>query len=47
MAIKVAAGTAVVLGGSGIGMSREDLGVTERDPGVEGVGDRRMSSSAG
>ena len=43
VAVEVAAGAVVVLGGSRIGMSSEDLRVTQRDPGVEGVGDRRVS----
>jgi hypothetical protein len=43
VAVEVAAGTVVVLGGSRIGVSREYLVVTERDPCVKGVGDRRMS----
>lgn len=41
--VEVAAGAVIVLGGSRIGVSREDLGVAERDPGVEGVRDCRMS----
>jgi hypothetical protein len=29
-----------VLGGAGVGVPGEDLGVAQRDAGVEGVGDR-------
>ena len=43
MAVEVAAGAVVVLGSSRIGVSREDLGVAERNPGVEGVRDCRVS----
>ena len=41
--VEVAAGAVVVLGGSGVCVSGEDLGIAQRDPGVEGVGDRRMT----
>jgi len=38
--VEVAAGAVVVLGGPGVGVPGEDLGVSEGDAGVEGVGDR-------
>jgi hypothetical protein len=41
--IEVASGAVVVLGRSRICMSREDLGITERDARVEGVSDCRMT----
>jgi hypothetical protein len=37
VAVKVAAGSVVVLGGSRIRMSREDLGIAEWDSGVEAL----------
>lgn len=40
MAVEVAAGAVVVLGGPGVGVPGEDLRVSQRDAGVEGVGDR-------
>lgn len=40
VAVEVSAGAVVVLGSSGVGMAGQDLGVTERDTRVEGVGDR-------
>jgi hypothetical protein len=40
VAIEVATCAVIVLGGPGVGMSGKDLGVPERDTGVEGVGDR-------
>jgi hypothetical protein len=40
VAVEVATRPVVVLGGPGIGVPRQDLRVPERDPGVEGVGDR-------
>ena len=40
MAVEVAAGAIVVLGGAWVGVPCEDLGVAEWDAGVEGVGDR-------
>ncbi len=36
-----------VLGGAGIGVPGEDLGVAQRDAGVEGVGDRRVPQRVG
>lgn len=40
VAVEVPAGSVVVFGGSGVGVPGQDLRVTERDSGVEGVGDR-------
>ena len=42
VAVEVAAGAVVVLGGSGVGVPSEDLGVAQGDAGIEGVGDRGM-----
>jgi hypothetical protein len=39
VAVEVAAGPVLVLGGAGVGVSGEDLCVPQRDAGVEGVGD--------
>ena len=39
VAVEVASGAIVVLGGAGVGVPGEDLRVAERDAGVEGVGD--------
>jgi hypothetical protein len=39
VAVEVAAGSVVMLGGTGIDEAGEDLGVAQRDSGVEGVGD--------
>ena len=39
MPVEVSSGAVVVLGGSGVGVASEDLGVTERNARVEGVGD--------
>jgi len=39
VSVEVAAGSVVVLDGSGVRMSGEDLGVAKRYAGVEGVGD--------
>lgn len=39
MAVEVAAGPVVVLCGARVGVPGEDLGVAERDSGVECVGD--------
>ena len=44
MSVEVAAGTVVVLGGSRVGVTSEDLRVAQWHAGVEGVGDRRMTS---
>jgi hypothetical protein len=38
--VEVAACNAVVLGGPGIGVAAEDLGVRQRHAGIQGVGDR-------
>ena len=43
VAVEVAPCAVVVLGGPGVGMAGEDLGVAERHAGVEGVGDRRVT----
>ena len=40
--IEVASGAVVVLGGAWVRMAGQDLGVAQRDAGVEGVGDRRV-----
>ena len=40
MAVEVAAGAVVVLGGARVGVPGEDLRVAQRDAGVESVGDR-------
>jgi hypothetical protein len=37
--VEVASGSVVVLGGPGVGVSGEDLGVAKGHPGVEGVSD--------
>ena len=42
VSVEVAAGAVVVLGGARVGVPCEDLGVAERDPGLEGVGDGRV-----
>ena len=47
VAVEVAAGAVVVLGGPGVGMAGEDLGVAEWHAGVEGVGDRGMAERVG
>jgi hypothetical protein len=39
VAVEVASGSVVVLGGAGVGVTGEDLGVAERDTGIKGVGD--------
>ena len=39
MPVEVAAGAVVVLGGAWVGVPGDDLGVAQRDAGVEGVGD--------
>ena len=38
--VEIAAGAVVVLGRAGVGVPGQDLGLTERDPGIERVGDR-------
>jgi hypothetical protein len=40
VAVEVAAGAVVVLGGAGVGVAGEYLRVARRHAGVEGVGDR-------
>lgn len=39
MAVEVAAATVVVLGGAGVSVPGQDLGVAERHAGVQGIGD--------
>jgi hypothetical protein len=39
VAVEVATGAVIVLGGPWVGVSGEDLGVAQRDSGVEGIGD--------
>jgi hypothetical protein len=39
VAVEVASGSVVVLGGAGVGVAGEDLCVSQRYSGVEGVGD--------
>jgi len=39
VAVEVAAGSVVVLGGAGVGVPGQYLGVAQRDAGVQGVGD--------
>ena len=43
MPVEVAASAVIVLGGPGVGMAGEDLGVAERNTGVEGVGNGRVT----
>jgi hypothetical protein len=38
--VEVASSAVVVAGGSGVGVSGEDLRVAQRDASIEGVGDR-------
>lgn len=40
MTVEVPASTVVVLGGARIGMPGQNLGIAQRHPGVQGVGDR-------
>ena len=40
MSVEVAAGAVVVFGGAWVRVAGEDLGVTQGDARVEGVGDR-------
>ena len=47
MAVEVAAGAVVVLGGAWVGVASQDLGIAERHAGVQGVGDRSMRSECG
>jgi hypothetical protein len=47
VAIEVAAGAVVVLGGARVGVWGEDLRVADRDAGVEGVGDGGVRSECG
>jgi hypothetical protein len=47
MAVEVAAGAGVVLGGAGVGVPGEDLDVAQRDAGVEGVGNRGVPQKWG
>ena len=43
VAVEVATCAVVVLGGTRVGVPGEDLGVAERDSGIEGVGDRGVA----
>jgi hypothetical protein len=43
VAVEVASGAVVVLGGPRVGVPSEDLRVAERDAGIERVGDRGVS----
>jgi hypothetical protein len=45
--VQVAAGSVVVLGGAGIGVTGQDLGVSERYSGVKGVGDGGVAQRVG
>jgi hypothetical protein len=40
VSVEVAAGAVLVLGGSGVGVAGEDLGVAQGHASIEGVGDR-------
>ena len=42
MAVEVSAGAVVMLGGPWIGVPGQDLGIAQRHPGVQSVGDRSM-----
>jgi hypothetical protein len=43
VSVEVAAGAVAVLGGAWVGVAGEDLGVPEWDPGVQRVGDCRVT----
>ena len=45
--VEVASSAVVVLGGARVGMPGQDLGITQRDPDVQGVCDRRCRSEWG
>jgi len=45
--VKDLAGAVAALGGSGVGITRGVLRVVERDPGVECIGDGRVSHKSG
>jgi hypothetical protein len=47
VAVEVAPSSVVVLGGAWVGVSGQDLGVAERDSGVEGVGDGCVAQGVG
>lgn len=47
VAVEVASGAVVVLGGPRVGVAREDLGVAKRDASIEGVGDRGVPERVG
>ncbi len=47
VAVEVAPGSVVVLGGSRVGVTDQDLGVAKGDAGVKGVGDRRVPQECG
>lgn len=42
VSVEVAAGAGVMLGGAGVGVAGEVLGVTQGDARVKGVGDRSV-----
>ena len=47
VSVEVASVAVVVLGGAGVGVAGEYLGVAEWDAGVEGVGDRGVPQRVG
>ena len=47
VAVEVALGSVVVLGGAGVGVAGEDLCVSQWDSGVEGVGDGGVAQGVG
>lgn len=47
MTVEVSAGTVVVLGGSWVSVSGQDLGVAQWDARVEGVGDGGVPERVG
>ena len=47
VSVEVAAGSVVVLSGAGVSVPGQDLGVAQRHPGIEGVGDRGVPQRVG
>jgi hypothetical protein len=47
VSVEVAAVAVVALGGTGVGVAGEDLGVAQGDAGVEGVSDAALGSECG
>jgi hypothetical protein len=47
VAVEVATGSVVVLGGARVGVAGKDLRVTQRDAGVQGIRDRRVPQRMG